>query len=127
MGGIRPHGQVVLTGSANKLAGSANEWPVKNARMGSNGSKPGDENSAKFRRFPQAPRSLRARSRRSSRAILCFKVLNGMPRYRAVAVTFQSDFSSARRMKLRSNVSQASWNRVSLVDADESSFAKWYS
>ena len=56
----------------------------------------------------QAPRSLRARSRRSSRAILCFSVLRGMPRYRAVAVTFQSDFSSARRMKLRSNVSQAS-------------------
>jgi len=49
-------------------------------------------------------------------SILYFSVLNGIPRYSAVAVTFQLFFSSARRMKFRSNVLVASSNRLSLVD-----------
>jgi hypothetical protein len=35
---------------------------------------------ARYRALNQAPRSLRARSRRSSLAILCFSVLRGIPR-----------------------------------------------
>ena len=57
----------------------------------------------------QAPLSLRASSRMSSWPILCFSVLSGMPRNRAVADTFQSLRSSARMMKLREKVSSASW------------------
>ena len=52
----------------------------------------------------QMPRIFRASSRISSLSILNLSVLSGMPSDRAVAVTFQADFSSARTMKLRSNV-----------------------
>src|SRR6185503_14692895 len=41
----------------------------------------------------QSPRIFFASSRISSRSILNFKVLRGMPSARAVAVTFQLDFS----------------------------------
>ena len=49
--------------SANGLAGRPTDWPVSAELIGR----------------LQAPRSFRARSRRSSRAILCFSVLSGMP------------------------------------------------
>src|SRR5258705_3727687 len=51
-----------------------------------------------------APRNRFASCRTSSLSILYFNVLSGIPRYSAVAVTFQPLFSSARKMKFRSNV-----------------------
>ena len=61
------------------------------------------------------PRILRASSRISSLSILNLSVLSGMPRARDVAVTFQEDFSSARTMKLRSNVDSARSSRFSVA------------
>ena len=67
------------------------------------------------RRRAQLPRIFRASSRISSRSILNLSVLSGMPSARAVAVTFQPPFSSARMMKLRSNVETARSSRFSVA------------
>src|SRR5262249_1433214 len=62
----------------------------------------------------QAPRNRFASCRTSSLSILYLSVLNGIPRYSAVAVTFHPHFSSARRIKFRSNVFVASSKSESL-------------
>src|SRR5882762_10871266 len=74
-----------------------------------------------------APRRRFASCRTSSLSILYFKVLSGIPRYSAVAVTFHPHFSSARRMKLRSNVFVACSKSLSVCWPCGSSWAKWNS
>src|ERR1051325_7538242 len=64
--------------------------------------------------FNHAPRNRFAICRTSSLSILYFSVLRGIPRYSPVPVTFQAFFSSARRMKFRSNVLVASSKRLSV-------------
>src|SRR3979409_1505461 len=69
----------------------------------------------------QLPRILRASSRISSRSILNFNVLSGMPSARAVPVTFHPDFSSARMRKLRSKVVTARSRRFPVEGPSASS------
>src|SRR6185436_18418224 len=71
-----------------------------------------------------AARNLFASCRTSSLSILYFNVLNGIPRYSAVAVTFQPLFSSARKMKFRSKAFVATSNRLSVLVPSGSSWAK---